>query len=86
MLSEFAICICCPSRALENVIPYMLMKMTMQMRDLDLNTRKRLAKETMKQFPHVKPILKDGQIRQRTILKHTLNQPRRSAPPMAQNR
>jgi hypothetical protein len=44
---------------LENVIPYMLMKMTMQMRDLDLQTRTRIAKETMKQFPHTKRILKD---------------------------
>jgi hypothetical protein len=43
----------------ENVIPYMLMRMTMQMSDLDLNTRTRIAKETMKQFPHTKRIMKD---------------------------
>lgn len=43
----------------ENAIPYMLMKMTMQMSDLDIDTRTRIAKETMKQFPLAKQILKD---------------------------
>jgi len=43
----------------ENATPYMLMKMTMQMSDLDIVTRTRIAKETMKQFPHAKRILKD---------------------------
>ena len=44
---------------IENMIPYMLMKMTMRMRDLDLKTRTKIAKETMKQFPHAKRILKN---------------------------
>jgi len=41
------------------VIPYMLMKITMQMGDLDAITRQRIAKETMKQFPAAKKILRD---------------------------
>ena len=44
---------------LENVMPYMLMKFTMQMRDLDSHTRTKIAKETMKQFPVTKKLLKD---------------------------
>ena len=44
---------------IENVAPYMVMKMTMQMSDLDLKTRTKIAKETMKQFPHTKRKLKD---------------------------
>jgi hypothetical protein len=44
---------------LENVMPYMLMKFTMQMRSSDRDTNIRNAKETLKQFPHAKKILKD---------------------------
>ena len=45
--------------SIDNAIPYMVMKMEIQMRDLDLDTRKRIIKETMKQFPHVKRTLKE---------------------------
>ena len=43
---------------IDNAIPYMVMKMTMQMSDIDTDTRIRIVKETMKQFPHVKRTLK----------------------------
>lgn len=44
---------------LENIMPYILMKMTTIMGDRDLRTRIRIAEETMEQFPDSKRIVKE---------------------------
>jgi DNA-binding PadR family transcriptional regulator len=44
---------------IEEAMPYLLMKMVNLMQSLDPKTRKKNAKEAMKQFPHTKQMLKD---------------------------
>lgn len=44
---------------LENAMPYMLMRVATQMRNVDQNTRNRIAKETLKEFPDSRKALKE---------------------------
>lgn len=44
---------------IDNVAPYMVVKMTMQMDYLDLDTRTRIVKQLMEQFPDAKKLLKN---------------------------
>jgi DNA-binding PadR family transcriptional regulator len=44
---------------IENVAPYIVMKATMQTSHLDLDTRTRIVKELLEQFPQAKRDLKD---------------------------
>ena len=45
---------------IDNVAPYIFMKITMQMDHLDPDTRTRMAKQLMEQFPDTKQRLKEG--------------------------
>jgi hypothetical protein len=44
---------------IENVAPYIIMKVTMQTSHLDPDTRTRIVKELLEQFPQAKQNLKD---------------------------
>jgi DNA-binding PadR family transcriptional regulator len=44
---------------IDNVEPYIVMKMTMHMNHMDLDTKTRIIKQLMEQFPHTKQRLRD---------------------------
>jgi len=66
---------------LENAIPYLLMRITMQMRNLDQKTRNRIAKETLKEFPDSRKTLKEARCyRQSTVTEKLVESARSTRP------
>jgi len=55
----------------EKAIPFMFMKIMVQLSDLDSKKRIEFVKETMKQFPHVREMLKEWNKAIKTVLEKT---------------